>query len=73
MKIEEIKDLITFCRAQKIRSAKIEGLEFEFSELAHVTEDTEALSHPMTKDPDIGGLLEDEEDPEDVLFHSVRG
>lgn len=78
--IEELKDLIIFARANKVKSLKIGELELEVSELAHI-DTTPGLEQGQSQNPSvtasIPGLFEglsDSLDPEDeeLLFHSSR-
>lgn len=78
--IDELKDLIIFAREQKLKTLKIGEIVIEVSDIAHVSELANIPEMGVSKNPavtaSIGGLLDElgnqDEDDEDLLFHSAR-
>jgi hypothetical protein len=80
--VDELKELITWARSQRLKSVSINGISFEFSEFAHVEslpdiaatayQSEAGLDKPASsiKLPD-GNAQPTEED--ELLFWSARG
>lgn len=62
MNIDEFKQVALFAKENKIKAVKLEGISFEFSELAFLPETDPSMEAPKAD-------LEDE----DLLFHSAEG
>jgi len=75
MTIDEIKDMVIFCKAQRVKKMHVDGLEFEFSEVSFLEPTAKELSdYPFTSEDDlIPDPLEGEEDPDNILYHSAEG
>lgn len=76
--VSELQDLIVWAKAQKLKSVEVQGIRFEFSDLAHIeglndlaSEPARDLSKPASSPRLPDGNAQANED-EELLFYSSR-
>ena len=77
--LDQIKDLITFAKANMVKNLTVGNVSIEISELAHLPSDN-GVEMGQSKNPAISGQFGDltsdyklsAEEEEELLFHSSR-
>lgn len=73
---EELKNLIIWCKQQKIKSVKLNGIEFEISEISFIQEENVNPLKETTGEYNTDTLIDTDKTQEDWendpdLFHST--
>lgn len=71
---DEFKELATWCKSQKIKHLKVDGVEFEFSDIAFLEEiDSAKLESLETAvDESTFESEQDEKEDEEMLYWSAE-
>ena len=71
--VDEVKNFVLWCKENKLKSFKINDIQFEISELSFLPEENMTEQKPADMSQTLGDDLNlSDEEFDDILFHSTR-